>query len=121
MAIEVERIEAGVYRAIWTDNILTDDIIAKMALTRQMVGEFQDESYCLIIDLTDVGRIPMSVAALRQVAVSDARLSAFLVVRAPTVAQILAKMLGDLTPAHFELYDTLDQAIARARALYSGA
>jgi hypothetical protein len=117
MPIEVERMERGVYRAIWTGSITTEDIILKMAVTRDLVSQSQDARYCLIIDLTEVGHIPVSITPLRAVATSDDRLAGFLVVRPPAVASMIAKVLRDLTRVRFETFSLLEDAVIRARQL----
>lgn len=119
MPIELHYHEQGIYRAEWIKNVVIEEVIIEMQNVRTLADQNYDERFVLIVDLTAVTNIPFDVRNLRKVADSDNRTAAFVILKAPTAAQILGNMLNKLSQTDFQFVNSLDEALEVSRSFVS--
>jgi hypothetical protein len=119
MPIILEHKDAGVIVAHWQNVVTIEDVIHRTDDVRQLADQHGDGAYSVVVDLTEVTRIPVDLTNLRSIVRADPRVLAFLIVDAPAVGRMVGQILSKLTTNHFEFFDRLEDAVNRAGQLYA--
>jgi hypothetical protein len=117
MPIRVQHIEKGIYSAHWGGIVTLQEVVnARNAILDQVI-QAEERHYIVIIINDHVLSLPVEVNNLR-VLLTPNRL-ATLLVDAPPLGVIIARMLARMARHHVEFFDTFDPALERARQLHS--
>ncbi len=117
MPIIITTIEADIYRLDWIGNVTMDNIELSHDETRRLATEASISAYVHILDLSEMKSFPFNVLGLWNLLKRYPEAFAVLLVDTPVSIEIMSRMLSDLTPVTFETFNSVDQAVERARTL----
>lgn len=115
MPANAERIQSGVYRAIWQGNMQIQEIIDNRDRIDSLADEDGVSDYIIIIDAGKAKRMPFDVRGYVR-AVSP-RTKHILGLNAPFSGEIVGRMVSKMMNMSIELFTDEDKAIARADEL----
>lgn len=115
--IEISRLDNGIYLSKWSATVTIEEVLTNTDRFIELVTENADNTYIMIIDLTDAKKLPVDVRNLMASANKDKRLLGYVAVKAPSVGEMLGKILGRLIHHHIEFAASVDEAIVKAREI----
>lgn len=119
MAVEIERLEPGIYRTRLSGDIALEELIASQVEGRAQAAANGDQAYVLIIDIDRTTRMPFDLRHAGQIVEKNDAL-AVLSVGASFHIRLIVNLLGRLFQlGRVEHHSTLMDAVQRARALLS--
>ena len=117
MPVTFNFVEPGIYRVCWIGHVLIEEPIREMDALMELVTARGDTSYVMILDLTEVTQIPFDLNNLTRVAKQDSRVVAYVIVRASRIAEVMAKMVNQVSKRSFHFVNSLDAAVEKSRSL----
>ena len=119
MPTTTSRIEPGIYRADWIDNVTLDEIFAARDSIDALAAADNRENFIIVIDGSKVKRIPVEPRML--IKSTNTGAIGILVLNAPLIGEVVGGIFNRLAPFRCEFYRDYDALIKRAHKLLSQA
>ena len=120
MAVQIERLEPGVIYIRVTDEINLREIIDGANSAQAMALAAGDDRFITINHFDANARIPFDLASLKNLALDLDHLIGAVTIGAPTMTQIMLRIINRLTPLEVAEAKTLDHALVLARRILAG-
>lgn len=117
MPIETERLDTGLYLNRWQGDITLAEIHTSEAQGAALMQQHGENKVVLVNDLTDIGKVPLDLKALRRVVENNPQVIALLLVNAPSMMQMFAQAQAQTVTWIIDFFDTMDEAVNRGRDL----
>lgn len=117
MPITVQRIEPHIYLSTYSGSTSINEMFEAIQQRKMIADRHQETYYVSIADLSAFNSIPFEVVNIRRAVASDSRNIMSLAVGASLQVRALAEGFKALLRINLEFYDTLEEALGRARHL----
>ncbi|MBI1257272.1 MAG: hypothetical protein GC204_07365 [Chloroflexi bacterium] len=121
MPVKVEYLEPGIYCSNWVGNVRIEEALAATKQLMGVVTEKGDPHYILIVDLSEMTQLPFDLSNLSRAAKEDSRVADFVIVKPSKMAEVLSKMINQLTKLPIHSTQSRVEAVEISRSLLQRA
>ena len=120
MSATVERLEPGIILLTFDHNLTVQDVVEASNAAVVTADAAGDAHFVTINVFADRVSIPFDIQHFKNLALRLDRLAGAITVGAPTMTQLLARMIDRLTSLNIAEAKSVDEAVVMARRILAG-
>ena len=113
----IKKVEPRIYYTRWEEYMKLGEIASDMEFIITLVDESDEESFSVIVDMTQSKNFSLDIKGLTDIAKLDARLKVFVFIKADRTAKFIGNILKNLSKIEFKFLEDYDDALAYARTI----